>query len=120
MIPAPYALLLLGLAAYRLTRLIGWDTITEPIRVKLTGYSDNGTHAIHWDAAANAGSGTWAHSPRDRKKLAEFIHCPWCQGFWTTIALWAAWYAWPHAVLLGCVPLALSAIVGLVSKNLDA
>lgn len=55
--------LALGLAA-RLTRLITLDTITQPIRDRLSGF------------------------------LAALVECPWCSGVWTAVAVGLSWMWW--------------------------
>lgn len=52
-----------GLAA-RLTRLITLDTITQPIRNRLTGL------------------------------VAALVECPWCTGVWTAAAVGLSWHWW--------------------------
>jgi hypothetical protein len=106
--PEPYALILLALGAMRLTRLIGWDSITDGLRSRLTGYHHGGHK-----------TGRRAGSRSDRPAWMRFLSCPWCLGFWVCLACWASWQVWPRGTLVAMVPLALSAIVGLVVKNLD-
>lgn len=48
----------------RLTRLITLDTITEPIRARLKGL------------------------------LSVLAECPWCSGFWVSLAVGLSWMAW--------------------------
>lgn len=48
----------------RLTRLITLDTITEPIRERLKGL------------------------------LRVLAECPWCSGFWVSLAVGLSWMAW--------------------------
>jgi hypothetical protein len=104
--PDWFALLLLALAAYRLFRLIGEDTILDRPRAWLlripVDYKDG-------DPIPDA----------YREHLGLFLQCPWCAGFWITLGWWAAWWEWPHASLFAAAPLALSTIVGLTAKNLD-
>lgn len=63
----------------------------------------------------------WALDKLDRfgDTPNEFITCPWCLGFWTALAWWAAWLAWPHAAVLVAVPFALSAAVGYLGVVID-
>lgn len=91
-IPNWYGLLLLALAAFRLWRLLGEDTILDRPRAALV---------------------------RRMPKGEEFITCAWCAGAWISIGWWLAWVAWPHWTLVVAVPFAISAIVGLVASNLD-
>lgn len=114
MIPEPYALILLALIAYRLWRLLAEDDILEIPRRKLVRL------ATDWEEGDSV--------PREyREKLALFIICPWCAGFWVCGAVYAAWMAtlgeWPDSVEDGFVGLgvwfALSALVGFQRMKLD-
>jgi hypothetical protein len=87
-VPGIWAFALLALAAFRLWKLIAHDSILDRPRDRLL----NG-----------------------RDKLAEFIQCPWCLGFWLALSWWLAWlisHTWATAA---AVPFALSAAVGLVA-----
>jgi hypothetical protein len=108
-IPSPFELVLLALAAMRLTRLIGWDSITDPIRSRITGHHHGGHKAGKRPGAR------W-----DKPQWMLFLTCPWCLGFWVSGVVWGAWLVWPTATLIACTPFAISAVVGLVVKNLDA
>ncbi len=79
--------LLLGLAAYRTWRILGLDAILD--------------------------------GPRNRLPLGVgfFASCCWCLGFWVAVAWWAAWEMWPHGTIWVAVPLALSAVLGLVASH---
>jgi hypothetical protein len=105
-IPAPWTFALLALAAYRLWRLIGIDEITAPIRDRVTGRLWASGEDTRWE--------------RYHPTLDKLIGCPWCLGAWVSLAATLAWWIWPHATLIACVPFAVSAVVGLVTKNLDA
>lgn len=87
--------LLIALAAWRVWRLIAVDTITEPLRYRLA-YDGH---------------------------LANFISCPWCLGFWITVAAtglywWLGNSGWSivEAVL---VAFAASALVGIINEADD-
>lgn len=54
------AVLVIGASA-RLQRLIGADTLTAPLRA-------------------------WAGRKTGTDKTGEFLACPWCSGFWTSVA----------------------------------
>jgi hypothetical protein len=103
-IPAPWQFVLLALAAYRAWRLIGIDDITAGLRDRVIGRT-----------LYETGSDPDAYRPT----LDKLIGCPWCLGAWIALAVTAAWWAAPHWTLIVCVPFAVSAAVGLVSKNLD-
>lgn len=101
-------LIIVVLGAYRLWMLIAKDTITEGLRERLLGYSmgdDGKYHRNRW--------------PHPRKRLGEFIHCPWCLGFWASLACVAAFYEWPHATRWVLLPFAVSASVALISVCFD-
>jgi hypothetical protein len=55
-----------------------------------------------------------------RKGLADFLGCAWCFGFWLSLGAFAAWHWWSAVdTVLIATPLAISAIVGLVTAHLD-
>jgi hypothetical protein len=97
--PEPYELVLLALAAFRVTRLIGWDDITEPWRHRLAGYDD----------APGAPRGL----------AARLVECPWCLGWWVSLGWWAAWARFEDETLLVATPWAVAALVGLAARWLD-
>lgn len=95
-------LLILVLAGHRLFHILSTDTITKKWRERLLGWDD--------DQRRNG----W---PSDRKRLAEFIHCPWCVGFWIALAGWVAFRYYPHGVMLGAWPLAISSGIALIASH---
>lgn len=99
------ALLILMLAGHRVARIVGWDSITQQWRQRLLGYDDDGKR------------NRW---PANHKKIGEFVHCPWCQGFWWSIILYAAWRYYPEVTLTICSPLAISSGIGAYTTHLDA
>lgn len=44
--------------------------------------------------------------------LGELISCPWCAGFWVSLALWIFFLIWPTLIIGLLVPFALRAFVG--------
>lgn len=91
-VPGWYQLVLLALAAYRSWRLLAVDEVLDEPRATLL------------DRAP------W---------LQKWIYCPWCCGFWVSLAWWGAWEAWPRGTLVAAAPMAASLLVGLIAKNLD-
>lgn len=141
MIPGAWTFALLALAAYRATRLLGWDSF-PPVahaRAKLLGEwveprcsscrAERTDYALtaerHWvglEGCPNCGStepADWIEG-FDRPLLGELFGCAFCLGFWVCLGFYLAWLAAPTATLVGAVPFALSALVGLAAKNLDA
>jgi len=111
-VPGGWETLLLALAAYRVTRLIGWDTLTERLR--------------NWVLVKQVIGQVEGRDGETRRVLvarssllAKLINCPWCLGWWVAVAWWAAWLVWPAGSLVVATPFAIAAIVGLISKNLD-
>jgi hypothetical protein len=93
----PLALLVDGLATYRLVKLIRDDRITEPAR-----------------EAVEARNG-----PPEQSKVTYLLNCPWCLSIWFGGALTLARHRWPTATSLLARPLALSALTGLATTHLD-
>ena len=105
-VPEPWEAVLLALAAFRIFRLLAGDVILRPLRVRLI-------------RRAEIPGETYIGGKPYRRTLDEFVHCPWCLGWWITLGWWIAWLVWPRGSIVAAVPFALSAIVGLVSHNLD-
>jgi hypothetical protein len=102
-IPDWWTLILLGLAAYRIYRLIAMDTLLDIPRAWLVGLPRN------WREGMALPQGY-------RSRIAEFLVCPWCLGFWVSLGWWAAWQQWPREALIVAAPFALSTAVGLIAQ----
>lgn len=143
-VPGPSELALLALAAYRVYRLIARDTITEPARAAISYPDDQAVtldseiHVLPPAPPKPTPPGYEAHGlgffPKGdritvapehllskplRVYVATLIRCPWCMGFYVSVAVWGAWMLWPRAALIGATPWAIAALVGLIAKNLD-
>jgi hypothetical protein len=92
--PDWFELVLLGLAAFRVWKLIGEDTILDTPR------------AWTLKRAFNLGG------PKAKDYVETLLECPWCAGFWVSLGWWGAWEAWPHGSLIAAAPFAISALVG--------
>lgn len=100
-------LVILVFGAYRFWMLLAKDAITQPWRQRLLGYNDDGSR------------NRWRTPGSGRKTLAEFVHCPWCLGFWLSLAAVAAYHEWPHATRWILLPFAVSALVALAAVTFD-
>lgn len=125
MIPWTLTCVILALATTRLVRLVGWDDISAGVRERITGLTDlayNEWAETIWTAQQN-GHDPWERIgvPISRRRfyLAKLMRCPWCVGFWLSIAVYWAWFFWPYATLTVVAPFALSEVVGLIAKHLD-
>lgn len=63
-----------ALAAYRVTRLVTTDKITEPLFERLRWGLERRWHRKH----AGGSDTDW------NSKLAFMLSCPWCLGFWVS------------------------------------
>ena len=88
----PAVLIVLALAAFRLTRLVVEDSITDSLR--------------DWVSV---------RSPF----LSRLIDCYWCAGFWVSVGVVVAHAAAPTPTYWLALPFALSAVVGLLSTLTD-
>ena len=89
------ALAVLGLATFRLARLISTDTVSRRLRDEI------------WKR----------HSPA--KGLGYLITCNWCLSIWIGIALTISCTMIPVWTLIAATPFALSAIAGLLTAYED-
>jgi hypothetical protein len=105
-VPSPWVALLLAAASYRIWRLLAEDTILSGPRRRIVRLPQN------WNEGMMLPEGY-------RYRLAEFINCAWCSGFWISIAVWLLWQADEHWATVIAVPLAISAAVGVTRNLLD-
>lgn len=111
MLPDPWTALVIALAAYRLTRLIGWDDLPpiQRLRQKATGES------VRFNATESRGPIYAYRHPT----LAHFLGCAYCLGFWVCLFAYGVWLAYPQQMLYASMPLALSGAVGVIARMLD-
>lgn len=105
-VPSPWIAVLLVAASYRLWRLLAEDTILERPRRWLVRLPQE------WKDGE-------AIPDEYKEKWALFITCPWCAGFWISLALWGIWQIENHWTEVFMVPLAISAAVGITRVKLD-
>lgn len=85
---------LLALAAYRIGKLIIEDVIFEKIREKI-----------------------FKKFPPESTKTGYFFTCYWCTSLWVATLLTVGYILVPSIMLIICLPLALSAVVGILSEK---
>jgi hypothetical protein len=121
-IPEPWEFALLALAAYRLTRLGGWDEF--PLAVKVRAWV-TGEEWVAGDPETTLPGKTPESALEElrpayrRQTIAHLIHCPFCLGWWVSLACYVAWLAAGEWALVVLAPFAISGVVGLLAKNLD-
>lgn len=85
---------LLALATYRIGKLIIEDVIFEKIREKI-----------------------FKKFPPESTKTGYFFTCYWCTSLWVATLLTVGYILVPSVMLIVCLPLALSAVVGILSER---
>ena len=88
------AFTLLALATYRIGKLIIEDVIFEEIREKI-----------------------FKKFPPESTKTGYFFTCYWCTSLWVATLLTVGYILVPSIMLIVCLPLALSAVVGILSEK---
>jgi len=93
------------LAAMRLTRLINYDKILDPLHQAV------GWRARDFEDRSDAERHRWS-------KFGVFLHCPWCVGMWISLAgagvvVWILHRPWWVFLPLG---LACSQIIGMARR----
>lgn len=121
--------LIISLAAFRLTRLVAWDEISQPVRAWVSGVHDANYAKLakYVESMQADGHDPWEQHgdlvpPMSKRRwyVAKLLHCPWCVGWWIALAVTlCAWWRFDLTVDAS-YPLALSAVIGIVAKNLDA
>jgi hypothetical protein len=74
----PFDLVQLGLATFRVGRLISYDQVTEPYRLPFTKTVED---------SSGAGKTTVAKGSGVRRVIGELISCPICSGTWVAAIL---------------------------------
>ena len=103
----PWEFAIIALAVFRVYRLIAEDTILDYPRRKLLRLADE------WEQEGD--------DPGDdyRVKWGIFITCAWCLGWWVSLGAFLLWIWLPTETVFLATPFAISAVVALISKNLD-
>lgn len=94
-------------AAYRITRLLQEDQLPPlpALRRRMMWF------ATHGDQESTKG--------RVQQELIYMVNCPWCLGFWVSVAVLVADSIAPRLWRPLATALALSAVVGLARTKLD-
>jgi len=109
--PDWWGALLLGLASWRIWHLLAEDTILHWPRRYVTRLPQD------WDDEHDRPQDL---PPEYRDKLADFITCPFCMGFWVALGWFAAYLIFPTETLWVAVPFALNAAVVAVNHWLSS
>ncbi|WP_053217665.1 DUF1360 domain-containing protein [Virgibacillus senegalensis] len=99
-----FTLGLLGLAAFRLTRLLVYDEITSFIRAP-----------FHEEKEETLADGTtevviYIKGKGVRRFIGELLSCQWCTGIWSAACLYAGYVFWPFYFLPIIIILSVAAI----------
>lgn len=105
-VPSWYELVLLALAAWRTFQLISDDDILDRPRRYLLRLGEE------WEKDGDDVPDNY------RFKLGEFVTCPYCAGFWISLAWWGAWQIDSHITLIVATPFVINAGVIGASKIL--
>lgn len=120
MIPSPWVAVVLALAAFRCTRLIGYEDFPPVLRLRrwvvgaktATAGSTNARMRVTNEPVEETTVYRWP-------TLSKLLWCAYCLGFHVSVAIYLLWIWFPTATMYGAFPLALSAAVGLIARNLD-
>jgi hypothetical protein len=112
MIPTPWVAAVLALGAFRLVRLVGWDDF--PLALRLRRWATGET--VYRTPTEGRERDLYRYT---RPTLEHFLTCPFCVGFWISLAVYGSWLVTPTWTTYALAPFALSAAVGLTAKNLD-
>jgi hypothetical protein len=75
--PAPGDLVLFGIAAHKVSRLISKDKVTSPLRAPFTELEGRGGPGEFEERSRGTGA---------RKAIGELLICPYCLGLWVVAA----------------------------------
>jgi hypothetical protein len=105
-VPNWYQLVLLSLASFRVWRLLAHDDVLNAPRRLILRLGD-------WQHGRPVPDGY-------RGRLADFLTCPACCGFWVCVAWWAAFQWSAHWATVVAVPWASSALLLLADRLVPA
>jgi len=100
--------LLVSLASYRITRFIVFDSL---IGADLGSGSRFSIWLTQFAYNSDGTDRSWA-----RGKIGDLLNCPWCTGFWVSVAVTAWWVFLPAGALWFLVPWAVAGTQGLLTQ----
>lgn len=110
-------LVLLFLGAYSITRLVYKDDFPLFANPRKWLHKRFPPTDTVWDAKPPRG--TWKRLPDNQHWvvikghwLGDLTDCPWCAGFWVSLAIWSSYFCLPLLTLSLLVPLSMRAFVG--------
>lgn len=106
-----------GLAAYRLTRLVVVDDLTETVRARVVGWAYK--RKRRWPLSVGLASTAAEQVAADSHppKLAKLVTCPWCASFYVALLVVAARRWLPKGWAPLADALAYSAVAGLIAAR---
>lgn len=120
MIPSWWQAAVLVLAVFRINRLIGWDDFPPVARVRMWAVGADLVAPSSVNRAMGITAGEVEEEWRYRRPLlARMIQCPYCLGFWVSLAVYVWWVLSPTSCLYAAAPFALNAAAALVASHLD-
>lgn len=104
-------LVILAMASFRLTHLVVYDVITEPVRkffvVREFAAGPDGKRVIYVTVQGK-GFRNW---------MGRMINCPWCAGIWVSGALTALYWWQPGIALPFALFLAIAGVQALITHS---
>jgi hypothetical protein len=127
----PLTLVLLSLAAFRITRLITRDTFPlfavprnwlwskfPPSGTYMDGTVEDRPPRVKHAVFQNTGRGVEDRWYIEKGHwLGDLTACDWCAGWWVSLMFSISYGLWPIYVVAFSVPWAIGAIVGLISAH---
>lgn len=113
-------LLILSFGAYSITRLIVTDDFPMFAKPRTWLHHRFPYEGMQEPTKPLRGTSTRAGSTFYVTKghwLGELTHCPWCMGWWVSLASVAGYWAKPYWALAVLLPFALRAIVGNIAAR---
>jgi hypothetical protein len=92
---SPFTLIVLSLAAFRITRLVIEDVIFESVREKI-----------------------WKKFPPSTK-FGYLLTCYWCLGLWVSVVVFGCYLLAPSITFVVSLVLSISTIIGIISSRID-